>query len=914
MKPIVLISFLVTCTAVVFAQNLSLNPGKPPVDTGNFTKWLSVKTTWDDARSAISNDGNYILYRIREDWRLPATFIIRATNGDWKMELPDVQNAVFTEDSRKAIYINSKDSLCLLALGSSSINYIPHVGRFTLFMHGKEEWLAYGLNIPGKELIVHSLATRKEQSFAGVNEYLLSQDGHILILDTESKKDSVVTQSLSWVNLSAGSRQVIWEGAHAGNLVLNAGGTQLAFVTEDKIDERTGKSFWYYKAGTEKAVQLADNHSAGIDKGLQLDGIAAFSKDGGRLFIRLIEEKDEAKPKPGAVKVDVWSYTDPKLQSEQLRETGPESYAAVLSINDHRILRLQQENDRVVGAGSDDFLCMINRRGNESDGYWNTAARGAFCLVSSDNGERKQPKMKFSEECSFSPDGRWLAGLDETRKDWYSYEFAAGIARNLTKSIPVPVLTMAERDILDHPSDMNSRGFWLITWSEDGNALINDGFDIWKIDPAGENGPVNLTNGYGREKKIVFSLAGMYAGKTVAGDGQLILNAFDKTNKNSGFYRIRMGKKEDPELLTMGPYVYDPGYNGSFQIKARDAAIYMVMRESATQSPNYFLTKDFKNFTSLSEVYTEKNYNWVRPELLSFTTLDGRTEQAILYKPENFDPKKKYPVIIHYYERKSQDMNTYNSPGNGEGGHLDIPWFVSHGYIVFAPDIHYKMGEIGQSAYNSIVAARKFISRYPWVDAKHIGLQGYSFGGYETNYVVAHSSLFAAAVSTSGLSDLISEYGTELRGGNQSFVEADQMRMGASLWKNLGAYLKNSPIFQADKVTTPILIIANKKDENVSFAQGLEWFLALRRLGKKAWMLQYDEESHGIGGNGKNYKDYVMRMNQFFEHYLRGALAPVWMTRGIPAKMKGIDDGLELDYEIKTPGPGLLRDEPEKNQ
>src|SRR5258708_7704285 len=142
MKPIVLISFLVTCTAVVFAQNLSLNPGKPPVDTGNFTKWLSVKTTWDDARSAISNDGNYILYRIREDWRLPATFIIRATNGDWKMELPDVQNAVFTEDSRKAIYINSKDSLCLLALGISSINYIPHLGRFTLFMHRKEEWLA----------------------------------------------------------------------------------------------------------------------------------------------------------------------------------------------------------------------------------------------------------------------------------------------------------------------------------------------------------------------------------------------------------------------------------------------------------------------------------------------------------------------------------------------------------------------------------------------------------------------------------------------------------------------------------------------------------------------------------------------------------------------------------------------------
>jgi dipeptidyl aminopeptidase/acylaminoacyl peptidase len=279
-------------------------------------------------------------------------------------------------------------------------------------------------------------------------------------------------------------------------------------------------------------------------------------------------------------------------------------------------------------------------------------------------------------------------------------------------------------------------------------------------------------------------------------------------------------------------------------------------------------------------------------------------EQGVLYKPEDFDPNRKYPVILHYYSRKSQEANTFHAPGR-ENGHLDIAWFVSRGYLVFTPDIHYKIGELGQSAVNSVVGAAKHLSQFSWVDAKKMGLQGHSLGGYETNYIITQTNLFAAACSSSGLSDIISNYlGFLGLHTNHDWYENRICRIGATLWEKPDLYIKNSPVFQLDKVTTPLLTVANKNDLNVSFDQGVALFTALRRLGKKVWMLQYDEGDHGV--DGKSRIDYTLRMTQFFDHYLKGAPAPRWMTRGIPAKLKGIDNGLTLDAAGIEPPAALL--------
>jgi dipeptidyl aminopeptidase/acylaminoacyl peptidase len=445
-------------------------------------------------------------------------------------------------------------------------------------------------------------------------------------------------------------------------------------------------------------------------------------------------------------------------------------------------------------------------------------------------------------------------------------------------------------------------------WLEEGPALLMyDEHDIWQVDPAGNKPPINVTNGYGRRNNIIFRLAKRYRGNPIDGN-DVILEAFDNKNKNSGFCKITIDRtSRAPEILAMGPYVYGPivaaGRRRSFA-KARDAEVYIVFRESAAAFPNLYWTEDFRIYKPITDVHPEKSYNWLTSELVHFPTLDRHIEQAVMYRPENFDPTKKYPVILHYYERKSDELNRFAGLENDNGGEISIPWFVSHGYIVFTPDIvypsHRELGHNGQNALNAVVGAAKYLSRFAWVDTPHMGIQGHSFGGFETYYLVAHTNRFAAAVSSCGPSDEIASYNEETALGH-GYFENRQGRTGATLWERPDLYFENSPILRADKVSTPILIMGNRNDGNVPFSQSFAWFTAMRRLGKRAWMLEYDDGGHGVGG--KDYVDYTVRTTQFFDHYLKGAPPPMWMTRGIPARSKGIETGLALDTTGDEPHP-----------
>jgi dipeptidyl aminopeptidase/acylaminoacyl peptidase len=454
-------------------------------------------------------------------------------------------------------------------------------------------------------------------------------------------------------------------------------------------------------------------------------------------------------------------------------------------------------------------------------------------------------------------------------------------------------------------------GFWL---QDEKGVILFDRYDMWLVDPDGINSPINLTNGFGQKHKIIFRLPQVYWNKFIPANGRIIIKSFNRQNKEEGLYVIELAKQGDPQLLTKGPYRYEIPYN-AFNLAHLDSTTsqsFLVRRESATQSLNYFLTSDFKTLTLVTDVHPEKSYNWITSELYTWKSLNGETLQGILYKPENFNPKKKYPVIFHYYEKMSDLLNNYLEP-KAITDHLNIPLFVSNGYLVFTPDIHHQIGKTGQSALNAVVSAAQYLQKFPWVDAKRMGIQGHSFGGYETNYIVTHSNLFAAAMSSSGFSDFVSDYDEISHGGRsrQNLYEGGQNGIGVMLWENPDLYIQNSPIFQAYKVTTPVLLMNNKNDGAVPFSQGVEFFTALRRLGKRAWMLQYDEGYHTLN-DGRDALQHTIRITQFFDHYLKGAPAPVWMTRGIPASRKGIDDGLELDKEIKTPGDGLLKPEEKK--
>ncbi len=377
-------------------------------------------------------------------------------------------------------------------------------------------------------------------------------------------------------------------------------------------------------------------------------------------------------------------------------------------------------------------------------------------------------------------------------------------------------------------------------------------------------------------------------------NGTLLLAALNTTNKHNGFFKKDLNKKGDPELLSMEPfYIYTTRIHSAFYrtikpLKASAANKWIVTKQSATQAPDYFLTTDFINYKRLTNIQPEKNYNWLTSELITWTQLDGTTSQGILYKPEDFNPNKKYPVIFKYYEELTDGIHQYPVP-YFTFSDINVPWFVSRGYLIFEPDIHYRIGMTGESVCNSVVSAAKYLSQIPWIDSSRMGINGHSFGGYETNYLVTHTQLFAAAVSSAGISNLTSHYGGLLgkfygSSTGQGMNESSQMRIGRTLWQRPDLYIANSPIFKIDCVTTPLLIMHNKGDEVVPWMQSVEFFTGLRRLGKKVWMLQYDEGTHGVGG--KESIDFTTRITQFFDYYLKKSPPPKWMTEGIPAKLK----------------------------
>jgi dipeptidyl aminopeptidase/acylaminoacyl peptidase len=293
-------------------------------------------------------------------------------------------------------------------------------------------------------------------------------------------------------------------------------------------------------------------------------------------------------------------------------------------------------------------------------------------------------------------------------------------------------------------------------------------------------------------------------------------------------------------------------------------------------------------------------------EEITWTTFDGRPGRGVLAKPKDFDPNKKYPIIFIYYQQAVVLLNENKPYGIGD--------FVDYGYLVFSPDIEYTIGETGNSVYNYVVSAAEYMSRKPYVDAKRMGIKGASFGGYETNYLVTHSNLFAAAISCSGYSDFISNTGSMNNWIRPHGLEGtDQNNLGVTMWQRPDIWIKNSPLFYADRVTAPLLLIHSKSDFNVPFEQSLAFFRALRSLGRKSWLLQYDDQGHMAVISsmvGKPYLDCDLctRQLQFFNHYLKGEPAPLWMLDGIPAREKGKKLGLELDTLGRTPGPGLRRE------
>ncbi|HJS56308.1 MAG TPA: prolyl oligopeptidase family serine peptidase, partial [Chitinophagaceae bacterium] len=447
-----------------------------------------------------------------------------------------------------------------------------------------------------------------------------------------------------------------------------------------------------------------------------------------------------------------------------------------------------------------------------------------------------------------------------------------------------------EHDTPDYPSPYGVMG-----WQEGDSAIyIYDKYDIWKIVLSSVQSPQNIfTNQKLRSRKTTIRyLRTDPEERVIKSTGSYFFRLFSEKYKSSAIWESMI------QLQPVNQVHVDAGFSVGMPLKSRDAKKIIFTKENFIQSPDLYMmdhTVDFAKEFKLSSINPQqKNYNWGTAELIRWKAYNGKETEGIVFKPEDFDPKKKYPLICYFYETLSDGLNTYHAP-SPTPSRLNISFFVSRGYVVFAPDIHYGTGHPARDAYNHIVSGARALVRKGYIDSTRIGIQGQSWGGIQVAQLITMTKLFKAAWAGAPVANMTSAYGG-IRwesGLNRQFqYEKSQSRIGATLWEKPNLYIENSPLFHLPKVKTPLVIMHNDADGAVPWYQGIELFTGLRRLNKKVWMLNYNGEAHNLVER-RNRKDIQVREQQYFDWLLKDANPPKWITEGVPALKKGKDWGLE---------------------
>jgi dipeptidyl aminopeptidase/acylaminoacyl peptidase len=758
----------------------------------------------------------------------------------------------------------------------------------------------------GEPLVLHSLSSGQEWRFPDVTAYVFAPDGAFLIF-TRATEDGE-GDGVFVVDTSTGEASALASGiGRYEGLVASETGYRVAYLSDYEDWEVEEPAFSLYVAthGDEPPARVAGPGSDGLPGGWGVSehGTLRFSDDGERLFFgsapRPSPEPEDDLLDDEKVTVDIWNWRDPFLQPMQVLQADDErnrNYQAVVHLDrDNRIVqlgteavpevRIPEDGSGPVAMGVSDipYRQLLSWDGRYFDSY----------LIDMESGQatRVAEKVRGFNAGSLSPAGRYVGYWNEFEKAWMAVSTETGQTTNLSSNIPFP--TWDELD--DHPQPPPPESF--IRWTEgDEEAVVADAFDLWLVDP--ETGQArSLTEGVGREQGLRFRYAQTDPEETaIPRDRPIHLTAFDVRTKASGIYRDEVDSSGEPVRLVFG----DMAFGGV--TRAEDADVFVLTTSTFQRFPDLLVTDgSFSELRKVSDANPQQaEYSWGTAEIVEWASTDGDPLQGILYKPEGFDPDREYPMMVYFYERMSDGLHRHIVPAPGSSS-VNFSFYVSRGYLLFIPDIPYKIGWPGESAMNAVMPGVLEIMAEGFVDPARIGVQGHSWGGYQISYMVTKTNLFAAAEAGAPVSNMTSAYGGIRWGSGMSRMfqyERTQSRIGGTLWDAQHRYISNSPLFQADKVETPLLMMHNDEDTAVPWEQGIEYFVALRRLGKPVWMLNYNGEPHGLRRRA-NQKDWTVRMQQFFDHFLLDAPPPVWLVEGVPAVDKGRTLGLDLITETQ---------------
>lgn len=735
----------------------------------------------------------------------------------------------------------------------------------------------------GTDLVLRNTTDGTERTFNDVLDFSFSKDAKTLVYTVSSKKEETNGVYAVTPQTDAAPVALITGKGKYQRITWDEDQTQIAFISDKDDAEAKQPKFkvYHWNRKDNQAMEAVSNASQSFRKEFVVSDKAGlnFSLDGSRLFLGSApppepeKNADDEIPADEKVNVDLWHWKDDYIQPiQKLRaeQDKSKSYRAVYHIKEKKFVQLADETMENVNVSNDGRVAI----GTDNKAYRVIAdydpGFSDFYLVNTMDGTRKLIMQKKQFGVSLSPNAKYAISFDG--KDWSSYSIADGKAVNLTKSLGVNFYDEEN----DTPSTPGSYG--VAGWTKDDKyVLIYDHFDIWQVSPDG-SGAKNLTDGVGRRENLQLRYVRLDPRERwIDPAKQMLLKADNEETRDEGFYRDKVDGGMPEKLMMASKSFSNP-------TKAKDSDAMVLTASRFNEYPDLWVGG--ANFNDLKKVSNgdaqRAKYSWGSSELVSFKNVDGVPLKGILIKPDNFDPKKKYPMIVYIYEKLSQGLHNFPNPGPGTS--INYAYYASNGYMIFMPDIVYTIGYPGQSALKCVLPGIQAVVDKGFVDENAIGIQGHSWGGYQIAYMVTQTNRFKAAAPGALVSNMTSAY-SGIRWGSgvprQFQYERTQSRIGGSLWDKPMQFLENSPVFRADRVQTPLLMIHNDEDDAVPWYQGIEYFLALRRLNKEVYMFTYNGEKHGLRKR-INQKDYTRRLQEFFDHFLKGAPAPEWMEKGIP--------------------------------
>lgn len=922
MKPILNL-LIIILTFSAFSQ-------KKILDHKDVNEWNTINN------KSISPNGKYIMYSL-EKGELDNFLKIKDSKAKTVFEYERAEKGQFSFDSKNAFFTIKpwndeikklkrkkvkkdklpKDSLGIYNLNDNSLVKIANVKSYKI----PTKWsgfVAYLLekmsttkndsindDIKSKKsgkkkedkkdynLVLRNLRTSEQDTIKHVSDFIFAKESKQLSYTIRGKDDKG-NGGVYVLDLERDSLTKVYSAGKAEyhKLTFTEDGKKLAFV----VDADTTKTqirpneLYIWEKGLEKAKKILDNKTSPEGFLVSADGKIEFSKDNTKLYFGLAKPpiiKDTTLIDEEIVNVEVWTFDEPRLYTVQemdMEKDQKKSYRTVFHINSNNIIQLGDEdypNVEIGNEGNASIALANNPKPYRLKSQWEGRTARDYALVNIENGGLNKIFTGVYGRMRLSPNGNYAYGYDFKEKAWFSYSIASQKMVNLTKE---NVFFDELNDRPDYPNSYRSAG-----WTKnDESIILYDRYDIWEYYPETGKGK-RLTKG--RENKIVYRVLKLDDEERFLDKNKnWLLSKFSETDKSSGYVEYNPQEHKVKELIH-GDYKY------SKPIKAKTSDMVIYTRESFKEFPDVlFSNLSFKKSRKISNANPQQNnFNWGTIELYKWTSLDGTELSGLLIKPEDFDPAKKYPMIVNFYERNSDRLHTHRRPANGRSS-INYSFYASRGYVIFNPDIFYRIGYPGESAYNCVIPGVTSLIEKGFIDKNNIGVQGHSWGGYQIAYLVTKTSIFKAAEAGAPVPNMISAYGgiRWATGLSRQFqYEHTQSRIGGTPWEFPQRYIENSPIFNIDKINTPLLIMANDKDGHVPWYQGIEFFNALRRLGKHSWLLNYNDEPHWPL-KLQNRKDFNIRLAQFFDYYLKDSPKPIWMERGVPAIEKGINQGLEL--------------------